>query len=109
MKLMRNLLEQSGLVSFGGFGESVGKFHTPWGVAVNDCEEIAVTECDNSRVSVFSSDGTHLRSFGSNGSDNGELSWPRGIDKSELINMAILSWPTVVTTGFKYSVGMVSF
>ena len=67
------------LLSFGGFGESVGKLNTPWGVAVNDRDEIAVTEHNNNRVSVFSSDGTHLRSFGSKGSGNGELSSPRGI------------------------------
>ena len=67
------------LLSFGGFGKSVGKLNTPWGVAVNDRDEIAVTEHNNNRVSVFSSDGTHLRSFGSKGSGNGELSYPRGI------------------------------
>ena len=67
------------VLSFGGFGESVGKLNTPWGVAVNDRDEIAVTELVTSRVSVFSSDGTHLRSFGRRGSGNGELSSPRGI------------------------------
>ena len=67
------------LLSFGGFGESVGKLGTPWGVAVNDRDEIAVTELNNSRVSVFSSDGTHLRSFGKYGKNNGELTYPRGI------------------------------
>ena len=67
------------LLSFGGFAMSVGKLQTPWGVAVNDRDEIAVTEHNNSRVSVFSSDGTHLRSFGSKGSENGEFSCPRGI------------------------------
>ena len=67
------------LLSFGGFGESVGKLCTPWGVAVNDRDEIAVTELNNSRVSVFSSDGTHLRSFGKYGKNNGELTYPRGI------------------------------
>ena len=67
------------LLSFGGFGESVGKLGTPWGVAVNDLDEIAVTELSNNRVSVFSSDGTHLRSFGKYGKNNGELTYPRGI------------------------------
>ena len=67
------------LLSFGGFAMCVGKLQTPWGVAVNDRDEIAVTEHNNSRVSVFSSDGTHLRSFGSKGSESGEFSCPRGI------------------------------
>ena len=67
------------VLSFGGFGESVGKLDTPWGVAVNDRDEIAVTELVTSRVSVFSSDGTHLRSFGKYGKNSGELTYPRGI------------------------------
>ena len=62
------------MLSFGEEGKSVGKLNTPWGVAVIDRDEIAVTELWNNRVSVFSSDGTHLRSFGSEGSDNGKLS-----------------------------------
>ena len=32
----------------------------PWGVAVNERNEIAVTEASNHRVQVFSSDGTYL-------------------------------------------------
>ena len=52
------------VLSFGQKGcESVGEFNGPWGVAVNDRDEIAVTEHWNHRVSVFSSDGTHLRSL----------------------------------------------
>ena len=51
----------------------------PWGVAVNDQDEIAVTEFWNHRVSVFSSDVTHLRSFGRPGQNNGEFDFPTGI------------------------------
>ena len=67
------------VLSFGQKGESVGMLNLPWGVAVNDHDEIAVTDCDNHRVSVFSSDGTHLRSFGRKGQNNGELHCPKGI------------------------------
>ena len=54
------------VLSFGQEGESrsVGMLNKPCGVAVNDQDEIAVAEFLNRRVSVFSSDGTHLRSFG---------------------------------------------
>ena len=55
------------VLSFGQKGESVGMLNVPYGVAVNDQDEIAVTELGNNRVSVFSSDGTHLRSFGRQG------------------------------------------
>ena len=67
------------VLSFGQKGESLGMLHLPWGVAVNDRDEIAVTEWGNNRVSVFSSDGTHLRSFGREGNNNSELQFPRGI------------------------------
>ena len=67
------------VLSFGQYGKSVGMLNGPWGVAVNDRDEIAVTEFWNHRVSVFSSDGTHLRSFGRKGQNNGELHCPKGI------------------------------
>ena len=67
------------VLSFGQKGESVGMLNVPYGVAVNDRDEIAVTELGNNRVSVFSSDGTHLRSFGRKGKNNGEFYCPTGI------------------------------
>ena len=67
------------VLSFGQKGESIGILTSPWGVAVNDRDEIAVTELNNERVSVFSSDGTHLRSFGREGKNNGEFNQPSGI------------------------------
>ena len=67
------------VLSFGQKGESVGELNGPWGVAVNDRDDVAVTELWNGRVSVFSSDGTHLRSFGRWGQKNGEFNLPSGI------------------------------
>ena len=67
------------VLSFGQKGESVGMLNVPYGVVVNDQDEIAVTELGNNRVSVFSSDGTHLRSFGRKGKNNGEFYCPTGI------------------------------
>ena len=69
------------VLSFGGKGSSAGhgRFNGPWGVAVNERNEIAVTDSDNNRVQIFSSDGTYLRSFGSEGDQEGELIHPTGI------------------------------
>ena len=67
------------VLSFGHFGGSVGKLNGPCGVIVNNRNEIAVTEGCNHRVSVFSSDGTHLRSSGREGRNPGELHCPTGI------------------------------
>ena len=50
-----------------------------WALAVNERNEIAITEYWNHKVSVFSSDGTHLRSFGKKGNKRGEFKWPAGI------------------------------
>ena len=67
------------VLSFGQGGLSAGMFCYPWGVAVNERDEIAVTDKDNHRVQVFRSDGTHLRSFGRKGDQEGEFKGPRGI------------------------------
>ena len=67
------------VLAFAQKGKSLGRLNWPWGVTVNDHDEIAVTEYRNHRVSVFSSDGTHLRSFGRKGQNNGEFQYPTGI------------------------------
>jgi len=67
------------VLSFGQYGSSVGMLNYPWGVAVNERNEIHVTDRDNNRVQIFGSDGTYLRSFGSGGDQEGELKHPRGI------------------------------
>jgi len=68
------------VLSFGQHGSTVGRFRGPWGVAVNERNEIAVTDCGNQRIQVFrSSDGTYLRSFGRQGDKHGEFKFPRAI------------------------------
>lgn len=52
------------VLSFGKFGSGNKDFALPWGVAVNERDEIVVTDNRTNRVKVFSSDGTYLRSFG---------------------------------------------
>ncbi|PFX12289.1 E3 ubiquitin-protein ligase TRIM71 [Stylophora pistillata] len=78
------------LLSFGKGGSSVGMFRCPYGVAVNERDEIAVTDTNNHRVQVFSSDGTYLRSFGKEGDEQGrEFHCPTDIahDKKKNIIM----------------------
>ena len=38
-----------------------------------------MAENGNNRIQVFSSNGTHLRSFGRNGDQQGKFNWPAGI------------------------------
>ena len=67
------------VLSFGQKGSGAGMLNSPWGVAVNKRDEIAVTEFSNNRIQVLSSDGTYLRSFGTRGDKQGELHFPTGI------------------------------
>jgi len=67
------------VLSFGRKGSAAGMLSSPWGVAVNKRNEIAVTEKGNNRVQLFSSDGTYLRSFGTKGDKQGEFDFPTGI------------------------------
>ena len=58
------------------FGEQILK--KPWGVAVNEQDEIAVSDVGNHKIHLFKSDGTHLKSFGGEGAQHGELDFPSG-------------------------------
>ena len=58
------------------FGEQILKY--PWGVAVNEQDEIAVSDTGNHKIHLFKSDGTHIKSFGGQGAQHGEFDWPSG-------------------------------
>ena len=59
-------------------GEQILKIK-PWGVAVNEQDEIAVSDAGNHKIHLFKSDGTHIKSFGGKGAQHGEFDWPSGI------------------------------
>ena len=67
------------VLSFGKYGLAEEDFLCPWEIAVNELDEIAVTDISYNKVQVFSSDGTYLRSFGSIGCREGEFNSPKGI------------------------------
>ena len=58
------------------FGEQILKY--PWGVAVNEQDEIAVSDVGNHKIHLFKSDGTHIKSFGGKGAQRGEFGFPSG-------------------------------
>ena len=64
------------VLSIGQQGSSIGMLYFPYGVAVNERDEIAVADAHSRSVQVFSSDGTYLRSFGNK---HCEFNWPTGI------------------------------
>ena len=77
--LLLKLFQLKPVVTFGKPGSSIGKFNVPWGLAVSDRDEIAVTDNWNHRVQIFGSSGNFIRSFGRKGIGQGELLLPRGI------------------------------
>ena len=67
------------VLSFGKQGSADGMFSGPWGIAVNDKDEIAVTDRDNHGLQTFVCDGTHLKSFRREGNQQEQFYRPRGI------------------------------
>ena len=67
------------VLSFGKYGSTDGMFYGPCGIAVNDKGEIAVAESKNRRIQTLRSDGTHLRSFGREGNQQGQFNFPTGV------------------------------
>ena len=59
------------------FGEQILK--KPWGVAVNEQDEIALIDIGNHKIHLFKSDRTHIKSFGGEGMQQGEFKRPAGI------------------------------
>ena len=78
--------------SFGQKGPGNGKFHRPYGVAVNDRDEIVVADNWNHCVQVFDSNGNFLRSFCRRGENPGEFDYPNGIAIDKDRNIFISEW-----------------
>lgn len=70
--------------SWGGPGAAAGEFDSPGSIAISHDgatwpRVVFVSDTGNSRVQTFDVDGTHLGSFGSAGTGDGELSAPGAI------------------------------
>ena len=61
----------------------------PCGIAFNTKGDIVVTEDENHCVSIFGVDGSHVHTFGMQGSGKGQLFYPRGIAVMENGNIVI--------------------
>lgn len=51
------------LLAWGKKGSAPGEFHSPIGIAVNAKDEVLVTDLNNARVQIFTSEGAFLRQF----------------------------------------------
>lgn len=90
------------LRQFGSYGSGNGQFVGPTYnlnfVAVDpSTHNILVEDGGNSRVEIFSSDGTYLRQFGSQGTGNGQFEGVSGIAVDPLThNIVVGDWSTRV-------------
>eukprot|EP01125_Pyxidicula_operculata_P015803 TRINITY_DN5389_c0_g1_i2.p1 TRINITY_DN5389_c0_g1~~TRINITY_DN5389_c0_g1_i2.p1 ORF type:complete len:506 (+),score=99.59 TRINITY_DN5389_c0_g1_i2:227-1744(+) len=65
---------------FGTRGSQDSQFHNPCGIAVSPIDgAIVVADYSNHRIQIFEQDGSFVKSFGSFGSGEGELTNPRGV------------------------------
>ena len=72
--MMRMVPENRGVVQ--------GTIHyvsRPYGVAVSSSGEVVVSEYWNHRISVYSRERKHIRSFGSKGPNKGQFYYPHGV------------------------------
>ena len=67
----------------GRSGTGQGELSNPAAITIDNEDKIYVTEAGNYRVSVFTSDGGYLTSFGSKGNGPQQLQSPRGIAMDE--------------------------
>ena len=82
--------ELKALMSFGSEGTGPGQFDGPWGVAVNRHGEIAVSDQNNHRVQVFSTERRFLFSFGERGTGEGQLNCPFGVTYDRDDNLLVV-------------------
>jgi tripartite motif-containing protein 71 len=64
---------------FGSKGSGSGQFNVPYGTAISGAGDLLATDVYNSRVEVFSPNGTFMAAYGSYGSGNGQFKIPLGI------------------------------
>ncbi|KAM4697235.1 tripartite motif-containing protein 3 [Discoglossus pictus] len=82
---------------FGGRGpgdklQAAGSLDGPHFVAVNNKNEIVVTDFHNHSVKVYSADGEFLFKFGSHGEGNGQFNAPTGVAVDSNGNIIVADW-----------------
>ena len=63
----------------GDKGTADGQFQGPSGLSIDANDNIYVTDKNNNRIQVFTSDGQFITKFGEPGSGNGQLIDPEGV------------------------------
>ena len=72
--MMRMIPENRGMVQ-----STIRGVNKPCGVAVSNSGEVVVSAYMNDCISVYSREGKHIRSFGSEGFNEGQFQYPHGV------------------------------
>ena len=81
---------KSSIENLGGVISRIDGVSRPWGIVVNKKREIIVSESNKHCISVYSVNGSKLRSFGSQGSREGQFKSPRGLALDDLGNIVVV-------------------
>lgn len=67
------------LRAFGSNGSDPGQLSSPFGLEIDAANNFLVGDCDNHRVSVFSSKGSFITAFGVRGREPGQLDYTQSV------------------------------
>ena len=71
---------------------SINGVNKPWGEAVNQLGEVVVVENERQCVSIFTSTGEKIQSFGSRGTGHGQFSSPLGVAVDDDGNILVVDY-----------------
>ena len=73
-------------------GEGVGELNQPASIAIDSSNTVYIGECGNNRVSIFSTDGKFIESFGRGGKGPVEFSSPYGLAVDKNGTLYVSDW-----------------
>jgi streptogramin lyase len=77
---------------WGEYGSGNGRFNEPYGIAIDDSDNVYVADADNNRIQKFSPNGAFITTWGTDGTGDGQFFGPSmiGIDSSG--NFYVSDW-----------------
>jgi len=75
-------LDEQYVTEFGSYGEGEGQWVWPSGIAIDNNDQLYITDEYLNRITIYDTDGDYQGTWGSTGSGDGELSGPTGIEIS---------------------------
>jgi hypothetical protein len=67
-------------------GAENGAFNFPGGIAIDQYQNIYISDCSNNRIQKFDSNGNYITQWGSYGSGDGQLINPAGLSVNDRLN-----------------------